>query len=117
MRPLRDVQSSLRLTNDLWTKADQLVPKVSALSGESASRADVIREALARGLEALPRMPEVFADSSQSPVRMPAAFHAKADSLLKRFAKTQGLKRLRRADILREAIILGLESIEKDEAP
>lgn len=107
-------QSTVRLANAMWRKADQLVPVLSASAGHSVSQAEVIRTALDRGLDLLPSRPDVFTNQSQSAIRMPASYLTRADALMRRFARTLGMPGLRRSDVLREAIALGLQALEEE---
>jgi hypothetical protein len=48
-------QTALRLDPDLIERADALLPRISARLGKAATRADVLRLALVRGLKELER--------------------------------------------------------------
>jgi hypothetical protein len=50
-KPAPDVQIGVRLSPDVITRADRLIPRLEAERGTSQTRVDVLREVIMRGLE------------------------------------------------------------------
>ena len=58
LTPDGSVQSVLRMPPDFWKRADALIDHMGRRRGAPAKRADVLREALARGLRQLEKESE-----------------------------------------------------------
>jgi predicted DNA-binding protein len=116
-------QLPIRLDVDLAERLEALVPYVTAQKGMPASRTVVLREAIVRGvakmdLEKSPDIRPAATDAAGGPqltVRLDVVMIERLDGLAQTSAMTDGTP-VKRASVIREAIVRGLKQLEREAA-